>query len=274
MSGHTADLFHLQGRTAIVTGGAGMLGQRHAEAIADMGGIPVLLDLPSARLDEAAQRLADRYKAPILGVPADITRKEDVERAVGTVIDRFQKIDILINNAAFTGKRRSIEGLYAPFEEYPLSLWREALDVNLTGTFLVTQAVGKAMRAAGKGVVLNIASDVALVSPDHRIYQGLPAGKSFNTPIAYSTTKAALLNFTRHLATYWASHGIRVNALCPAGVFDDQDPQFVRRLCQVIPLGRMASKDEYKGTIVYLVSDASAFMTGSVVVVDGGRTSW
>lgn len=271
---HTADLFSLQGRTAIITGGAGMLGQKHAEAIADMGGIPVLLDLPSPRLDEAVRRLAECYKAPVLAVPADITRKEDVERAVATVMERFEKIDILLNNAALTGKGRAIEGMYAPFEEYPLSLWSEALDVNLTGTFLVTQAVGKTMRAAGKGVVLNIASDVALVSPDHRIYRDLPAGKSFNTPIAYSTTKAALLNFTRHLATYWAPHGIRVNALCPAGVFDNQDPEFVRRLCQLIPLGRMASKDEYKGSVVFLVSDASAFMTGAVVVVDGGRTSW
>lgn len=271
---HTGDLFGLKGRTAIITGGAGFLGQRHAEAIADMGGIPVLFDLPSPRLDETANRLADRYNVPIVGVGVDITDKDEVERAVRMVAERCGKIDILINNAALTGKGLKIDGLHAPFEEYPLELWQKALDVNLTGTFLMTQAVGKVMRAAGRGVLLNIASDVALISPDHRIYENLPAEKPFNTPIAYSTTKAALLNFTRHLATYWAPCGVRVNALCPAGVFDNQDPEFVRRLTNLIPMGRMASADEYKGAIVFLVSDASSFMTGAVVVVDGGRTAW
>ena len=130
------------------------------------------------------------------------------------------------------------------------------------------------MVRAGRGVVINIASDVALISPDHRIYENLPTATSFNTPIAYSTTKAGLLNFTRHLATYWAPRGIRVNALCPAGVFDNQHPEFVRRLTELIPLRRMASVDEYKGAIVFLASQASSFMTGAVLVVDGGRTAW
>lgn len=267
-------LFDLSGRTAIITGGAGLLGVKHAEAIAEMGGTPILIDLPSDRLEEAAERLASDFKVPACGFAADITRKEQVVTAVRSAFERFGKIDILINNAGFTGKGQRIEGLYAPFEDYPLELWVKALEVNLTGTFLVTQAVGKIMRSAKRGAIVNIASDVGVVSPDHRIYENLPSDESFNTPIAYVTTKAAILNFTRYLATYWAPYNIRVNSLSPAGVFDDQDPEFVRRLSQLIPLGRMAHKDEYKGAIIFLVADASSFMTGANLIVDGGRTCW
>lgn len=270
----TADLFRLDGRVVVITGGAGFLGQKHAEAVADMGGIPVLVDLPSAKLDEVTERLRAGYGADAQGVRADITRKDEVVRAVESIVARYGRIDALINNAALTGKGRKIPGLHDPLEEYPLDLWQAALDVNLTGAFLVSQAVGKVMRAARRGVVLNIATDVALISPDHRIYQHLPDGKAFNTPIAYPTTKAGLLNFTRYLATYWAPLGIRVNALCPAGVYDNQDAEFVKRLTNLIPLGRMAFPDDYKGSVVFLLSDASSFMTGAIVVVDGGRTAW
>jgi NAD(P)-dependent dehydrogenase (short-subunit alcohol dehydrogenase family) len=263
-------LFDLTGRTAIITGGAGLLGIQHAEAIAEMGGIPILMDLPSERLDRSVERLAREFGVPVSCAPADITRKDQVERAVRAVVERFGKIDILINNAGFTGKGQRAENLFAPFEDYPLELWVKALEVNLTGAFLVTQAAGKVMRDAKRGVVVNIASDVGVISPDHRIYEGQP----FNTPVAYATTKAALINFTRYLATYWAPYGIRVNALSPAGVFDGHDAQFVHRLTQLIPLGRMAHRGEYKGAIIFLVSDASSFMTGANLVVDGGRTCW
>lgn len=270
MAGCTG-LFSLKGRTALITGGAGLLGVRHAEAIAEMGGTPVLVDLPSTNLAEKAKEIAVRYKVEAFEVAADITNSREVERAVSTILKRRGGIDILINNAAMTGKGKAPDELYAPFETYPLDLWQQAIAVNLTGAFLVTQKVGSAMRARGKGgVVINIASDLALISPDHRIYEGQP----FNSPIAYTTTKAAILGFTRYLATYWARDHIRVNALCPAGVFDDHDPAFVQRLTNLIPLGRMAHKDEYKGAIIFLASDASKFMTGTALVMDGGRTAW
>lgn len=268
---NVADLFSLKGRTALITGGAGLLGVRHAEALAEMGGTPVLLDLPSASLAEKAKEIAVRFGVGAFEVAADITKPDEVQQAVSTVLARCGGIDILINNAAMTGKGQAPERLYASFEDYPLDLWQRALSVNLTGTFLVTQKVGAAMKARGKGgVIINIASDLALISPDHRIYEGQP----FNSPIAYTTTKAALLGFTRYLATYWAGDGIRVNALCPAGVFDGHDPGFVERLTRLIPLGRMAHKDEYKGAVIFLASDASRFMTGAVLVMDGGRTAW
>ena len=269
--GDAADLFSLKGRKALITGGAGLLGVRHAEAIAEMGGTPVLLDLPSEALAVKAKEIAGRFGVEAFDVAADITKPEEVQGAISTVLARCGGIDILVNNAAMTGKGQAPDQLYAPFEKYPLNLWQQALDVNLTGAFLVTQRVGSAMRARGKGgVVINIASDLALISPDHRIYEGQP----FNSPIAYTTTKAAILGFTRYLATYWAGDRIRVNALCPAGVFDDHDSAFVQRLTSLIPLGRMAHKDEYKGAIIFLASDASRFMTGTALVMDGGRTAW
>ena len=273
------DLYDLSGRVALITGGAGLLGTRHAEAVAEMGGIPALVDLDRERCVSAARALGDRFKVDAAAFVVDITNKEGVAQCVADIIARYGRIDILVNNAALTvkGGGRDVADYFAPFEDYPLALWEKALRVNLTGTFLVTQAVGKIMVAQRRGAIVNIASDVALISPDHRIYRGMvspSSGKPFNTPISYATTKAAIINFTRYLATYWADHNIRVNALSPSGVYDGHDPEFVRRLSNLIPLGRMAHPDEYKGAIIFLVSDASSFMTGANLVVDGGRTAW
>lgn len=270
--------FDLTGRVALITGGAGMLGLRYAEAIAEAGGIPVLADL---RLDAVEEGVASLEAAGhrALGIPLDISKKDEVVAMVGRVEAELGRIDILINNAALTvkGGSETMEGYFASFEDYPLELWQRALDVNLTGTFLVTQAVGKVMVAASRGVVLNIAAVYGMVSPDHRIYEGIVnqyGGEPFNTPISYSATKSAILNFTRYLATYWAGKGIRVNSFSPGAVYDGHDETFVRNLTHRIPLGRMAEKDEYKGVILFLVSDASSYMTGANVVVDGGWTSW
>lgn len=272
----TEQLFRLDGRVAVITGGAGMLGVRHAEAIAEMGGIPVLWDQSAERLARAAAGLA----AACGGEPArhelDITDARAVQEATDAVLKQFGRVDILINNAAMTVESSSkVAGYFNAFEDYPLALWEQALRVSLTGAFLCSQAVGKQMKAQGRGVVLNIASDVGVISPDHRIYKadGDYPGTPFNTPASYAVAKAGLISLTRYLATYWAPT-IRVNALSPAGVYNNHDERFVKRLTQLIPMGRMAGKDEYKGAIVFLVSDASAFMTGFNVVMDGGRTCW
>ncbi len=273
------ELFDLTGRVAIVTGGAGMLGLRHAEAIAEAGGTPVLADLSPEALEAGVGHLRERTGVDALAVEVDISNRDGVQAMVGDVLNELGRIDILINNAALTvrGGSETLEGYFAPFEDYPLELWQRALDVNLTGTFLVTQAVGRVMVEQTRGVVLNIAAVYGMVSPDHRIYDGILnqyGGQAFNTPISYSATKAAILNFTRYLATYWADKGIRVNSFSPGAVFDEHDETFVRNLTSRIPLARMAHKDEYKGAIVFLVSDASSYMTGANLVVDGGWTSW
>jgi NAD(P)-dependent dehydrogenase (short-subunit alcohol dehydrogenase family) len=269
--------FDLKGRVAIITGGAGMLGLKHAEAIAEMGGIPVLVDVSAERVQAAEAQVRQAFGGEALGIKADITARAECAAVVEQVMARWNRVDILINNAALTvkGGGSSFDGYFAPFDQYGEELFDLALKVNLTGAFLITQAVGRVMVAQERGVIVNIASDVALISPDHRIYEGMTYnGKPFCTPIAYSMSKAALLAFTRYLATYWAPKGIRVNALSPAGVYDNHEKEFVARLSHLIPLHRMAHKDEYKGAIVFLCSDASSFMTGANLVVDGGRTSW
>ena len=272
-------MFDLTGRVALITGGAGMLGMKHAEAIAQAGGRPVLVDLGRERVASAAKRMAETFGIEALGLSAGITQKDEVEEMVKKILKRFRHIDILINNAALTVKGGSgdSKGYFAPFETYPLPLWEKALEVNLTGMFLCSQAVGKVMVKQKKGVVLNIASTAGVVGPDHRIYRGAKSpysGEPFNMPISYSTTKAGIINFTRYLATYWAEKHIRVNSLSPGGVYDGHDEAFVRNYSSRVPLGRMADRDEYKGAVLFLISDASSYMTGANLIVDGGWTAW
>jgi NAD(P)-dependent dehydrogenase (short-subunit alcohol dehydrogenase family) len=271
--------YDLTGKNVLITGGAGYLGRVFASAVAEMGGHPILLDIQEKYVASAIEQLAaDGYIVD--GMEIDITSKESVCSTIQTIKNKYRQVHVLINAAAFAMKNLQEGGdtFFAPFEDYDQSLWQISLDVNLTGTFLVTQQVGKIMKEFGYGIVINIASDVAVISPDHRIYQADERfdyeGVSFNTPIAYPVTKAGILSFTRYLATYWAKDGIRVNSLSPAGVYRNHDPKFMEQLAYRIPLGRMANANELKGPIVFLASEASSFMTGGNLIIDGGRTIW
>ena len=272
------DVFDLQDRVAIITGGAGMLGVQHATLLAGACAHVVLADVDRERAQCAAAGLSMREGMTALGMGCDVTVPEQVAAAIDAVMARFGRIDILINNSALTVKGGGDQqGYFAAFEDYPLDLWEKALRVNLTGAFLCCQAAGREMRKRGRGVILNIASDVGVISPDHRIYEGVTSphtGLPFNTPASYATSKAGLISLTRYLATYWAKDGIRVNALSPGGVMNDHEATFVRNLTERIPLGRMARPDEYQAAVLFLVSDASSYMTGGNLIVDGGRTAW
>ena len=269
----------LNGKNVIITGGAGFLGSHFAMGVSEMGGVPILVDLNQENTEKATQLLIDKGHSAF-GYSLDICNQKQVEKTFSTIFSNHSHIDCLINGAAFAMKNMQDGGddFFAPFEDYLLSNWQMSINVNLTGTFLITQIVGIHMKKAQKGSIINIASDVAIISPDHRIYEADVRmnydGVDFNTPAAYSVSKAGILAFTRYLATYWARDGIRVNSISPAGVFRNQDSKFVEVLSSRIPLGRMANPEELKGPIVFLCSEASSYITGSNLVVDGGRTIW
>jgi NAD(P)-dependent dehydrogenase (short-subunit alcohol dehydrogenase family) len=270
-------LFDLTGRVAVITGGAGLLGEQHARAIAGAGGIPVLVDVSGERAAEKAETISAQYHVPAWGCRVDITRHDEVQGFLAQLLDRFDRLDILINNAANNPKvEDSADVNFSRFEQFPVAQWDADLAVGLTGAFLCSQVLGSEMARRGRGVIVNIASDLALIAPDQRLYRqpGVPAHLQPVKPVTYSVVKSALLGLTRYLATYWADRGIRANALCPGGVFNGQPQDFVVKLAELVPLARMADVDEYQGAILFLCSDASSYMTGATLVVDGGRTCW
>ena len=270
-------LFDLTGRVVVITGGAGLLGRKHAEIVAAAGGVPVLVDLAGADPIEKARAIGAANDVEALGIVADITRPADVESVLRGVLECFGRIDILINNAANNPKVEAADGTnWTRLENFPLSVWEADLAVGLTGAFLCSRILGAEMARRRKGVIVNIASDLAMIAPDQRLYRddSLPPESQPVKPVSYSVVKSALIGLTRYLATYWAEFGVRCNAISPGGVFNDQPDAFVKRLSQLIPLGRMAGLDEYQGAILFLCSDASAYMNGANLVIDGGRTCW
>lgn len=271
------DSFDLAGRVAVITGGAGLLGYQHGAAIASAGGIPILADLDQQRAEAKAAQLAAEFGVAACGIQADITQESGVKSLLESVLARYGRSDILINNAANNptmGSDGHTE--FSRLEDFRIEQWRADLEVGLTGAFLCSKVFGSRMAASGGGVIVNVASDLALIAPDQRIYQksGLAAELQPVKPVSYSVAKAGLLGLTRYLATYWADKNVRVNAICPGGIGTNQPDDFVERLTNLIPLGRMAKVDEYRGAILFLCSDASSYMTGANLVIDGGRTCW
>jgi NAD(P)-dependent dehydrogenase (short-subunit alcohol dehydrogenase family) len=270
--------FDLTGRVAIITGGAGLLGVKHAEAIAEMGGIPVLLDVDFDAANAQAENLRAAHGVEALGVAADITDSAAVAQALEKTLEVHDRVDILINNAANNPKvEESRDGAeWSRLETFPLEVWERDLAVGLTGAFLCSRLIGAELARRGRGVILNVASDLALIGPDQRIYRqpGRKENEQPVKPVSYSVVKAGLIGLTRYLATYWAGRGVRANSISPGGIHADQGDEFVQRLMDLIPLGRMAQPDEYKAAVAFLVSDASAYMTGANLVIDGGRTAW
>ena len=272
--------FDLTGRTALITGAAGLLGKEHAAALLESGAKVVLTDIGDATLNAACSQLAQHFDAEkILSKRMDVSQLEEIRAVAETLWSAGVRIDVLVNNAAIDPKVKSEQGVLetSRLENFPLEQWNLQVAVGLTGAFLCSQVFGTAMAKDGKGgVILNIASDLSVFSPDQRLYrkESLPSGAQPVKPVTYSVVKAGLVGLTRYLATYWAENGVRANALSPGGVFNGQGDEFVQRLSSLIPLGRMAQRDEYRAAVQFLCSDASAYMNGQNVVMDGGRSVW
>lgn len=271
------ELFELNGRVAIVTGGAGLLGFHHGAILAAAGAHVILLDLPIANPAARASQLTAAQGVACLGIGGDITNERDLEIIRDQVLQRFGRIDILINNAANNPKVEETAGkTWSRLENFPLETWDADIRVGLTGAFLCSRVFGAEMAKRRSGVIVNVASDLGIIAPDQRLYRvdGLPEDQQAVKPVTYSVVKTGLLGLTRYLATYWSNANVRVNAISPGGVFNGQPEAFLNRLEQLIPMGRMANRDEYQGAILFLCSDASSYMTGANLVVDGGRTCW
>jgi len=266
---NTQDLFRLEGKVAIITGAAGLLGEQHAIALSDFGATVVLTDLNLDVIQERAQAITARTGLPAMAVRGDVTKSTDWEALLRDVLDRFGRVDVLINNAAFTNQSRSAN-FSAPFTEFPLEDWNQILNVNLTGTFLGCQVVGKQMLEQGRGSIINFASLYGVVSPNHKMYPGT----GINQPVAYSVSKSGVLALTRYLAGLWGEKGVRSNCITPGGVYNNHKELFVERFSNLNPMGRMENKEELRGAIVYLASDASTYCNGHNLIVDGGWTIW
>ncbi len=271
--------FMIENQTCVITGGAGLMADSHARAVLSGKGIPVLLDIDENKLFEAKERLTKAFPdGNIETYIADITNRVTLQNICDDVMNKYGHIDILINNAANNPKMESFSSNMGAirFDNFPVEVWNQDISVGLTGALLCSQVFGAAMEKQHKGVILNISSDLGVIAPDQRIYQkeGLPDEQQTVKPVTYSVVKHGLIGLTKYIATYWASSGIRCNAICPAGIENGQEEEFIKKLTNLVPMGRMAAKDEYQGTVLYMISDASAYMTGSTVIIDGGRTCW
>ncbi len=268
------NLYDLSNRTAIVTGGAGILGRHFCSGLAEAGANVVVADVNKEIVQKVADDLNNEYGTRHLGIFCDVSSPESVQDMILQVKRKFGKIDILHNNAA--SKSNNIDKFFAPFEEYSLAQWREILAVNLDGMFLVAQAVGKQMIVQGSGgSIIQTASIYGLMSPDHRIYENsFYLGRQINTPAVYCVSKAAVIGLTKYLATYWADKQIRVNTLTPGGTESGQNDEFNRRYSDRVPMRRMANASEMVGALLYLASDASSYVTGQNIIIDGGLSAW
>jgi len=270
-------MFDLSERVAIVTGGAGLLGRQFSHTLAEAGASIVVVDIDKDAADAVVASLINNGSQAI-SVCADITNPKSVHNMVSTVLETYRRVDILVNSAAMDPKfdpehlELGTKGI-GSFEDFPLETWKAALNVNLTGMFLTCQAVVSPMLEQKKGVIINIASIYGVVGPDQRLYQ--EQGKQTHyKPVYYTVTKAGVLGLTKYLATYYAGKNIRVNALTPGGIYNGHDDSFIQAYGSRSVLGRMAAEDEMNGALLFLASDASSYMTGANLVIDGGWTAW
>ncbi|HZX57693.1 MAG TPA: SDR family oxidoreductase [Mucilaginibacter sp.] len=265
------DLFSLKNKTAIVTGAVGLIGKKHCEALAEVGANVVVADVNEGACISFAKQLGEQH----LGIKVDVTNDASLKEARDKILAKYGTIDILVNNAAINDmfENPGLAKELSAFENYPLDAFRKSLDVNVTGVFLASQVFGTVMAEAGSGSIINLASTYGMVGPDQSIYRDKEGNQTFFKSAVYPVTKGAVINFTRFLAAYWGNKGVRVNTLSPGGVENSQDDYFVKNYSAKTLLGRMAKSSDYQGALIFLASEASAYMTGANLVVDGGWTA-
>lgn len=272
------NFFNLENQLAVVTGGGGKLGIQHARALLLLGCIVELWDVDEVSLRSASARLSEEFSDGVVSSRlVDVTNEGSVTNAAHFFQEKDMFASILINNAALNPKfGLGEENGTHQLEDYPIGLWEKEIAVGLTGSMLCSRILGSQMANKGGGVILNIASDLSVIAPDQRIYAdpSLHDVHDYKKPVTYSVIKTGLIGLTRYLATYWADKGVRVNSLSPGGVFEGQKHSFVAKLTNLIPMGRMAEEDEYVGAVQFMCSDASRYMTGQNIVIDGGRSVW
>ena len=267
------DLFSLAGRVVLVTGGAGLLGQVFCQAFVEAGANIAIVDLNKDAANAVASKTAKSKNQMVIAVECDVTSPQSVSKMVQSVVTQLGRIDVLVNNAASKGS--NLDAFFEPFESYSLQTWREVMSVNIDGLFLVAQAVGNQMKKQGGGSIIQTSSIYGVVAPDQRIYQGSEYnGRAINTPAVYSASKAAVNGLTSYLSTYWATSKIRVNSLTPGGIASGQNEEFNKKYSNRVPLGRMGEASELVGALIYLASDASSYVTGQNIIVDGGLSAW
>ena len=278
MSRDLNNLFKLDGKVVVITGAAGLLGRKHAEAIAAYGGHPVLLDLSLEEVTVLANELNKQYGVNAVGYQVDITDEARIEENVKELLDKYGRIDGLVNNAANDPKvEEGSDKNFSRLENFPVEIWNQDVAVGLTGAFLCAKHYGYEI-AKNKlgGSIVNISSDLGLMAPDQRLYEqdGLTEEQQPVKPVTYSVVKTGMIGLTRYLATYWAEKNVRCNAMCPGGVENGQPDGFLAEVSSRIPLNRLAQADEYQGTLLWMLSDASSYLNGAIIPVEGGRTAW
>lgn len=264
-------VFDVSKNIVVITGASGNLGCEYSRAFLENGAQVVGLDI---MMSDRLRRLEAAYPESFLFLESDISNKSSLQKNLSDIEAKFGTPTVLINNAAIDSPPSAPLEENGYFEEYPESSWDKVIDVNLKGVFLCCQVLGAAMAKKGEGSIINVSSIYGLVSPDQSIYEyRRKKGEIFYKPVAYSASKSGLLNLTRYLSVYWAQKGVRVNSLVIAGVYNNQDEEFLKSYCDRIPIGRMATSKEYNGAVLFLASEASLYMTGSNMIVDGGWTA-
>lgn len=264
-------LFSLKNKTAIVTGALGLIGKKHCEALAMADANVIVADMDKSTCKKFAESLGKKHH----GISLDVTNPDSLQEAKAKILKKYGAIDILVNNAAINDmfENPAMAAHFSAFENYPVEAFRQSLEVNVTGVFLCSQVFGTVMAEQGRGSIINVASTYGIVGPDQKIYQNTEGGQTFYKSASYPTTKGAVVNFTRFLAAYWGHKGVRVNTLSPGGVENGQDDFFYKNYAAKTLLGRMANANDYQGALIFLASEASAYMTGANLVVDGGWTA-